>query len=173
MLKLLFYFLYFFIGKYLPKSNTKILGRCFRYFRYLLAKRIIFECGKNVNIERNVVIGFNNRIRIGNNSGIGVNCVVPNGTEIGENVMMGPEVIIFSQNHKFARTDIPMIKQGLDCKKKVVIGNDVWIGRRVMILAGVHIGNGVIIGAGAIVTKDVPNYAIVAGNPARIIRFRI
>lgn len=53
-----------------------------------------------------------------------------------------------------------------------IIGNDVWIGKRVIIKAGVHIGDGAIVGAGAVVTKDVPPYAIVAGVPARIIRYR-
>lgn len=57
-------------------------------------------------------------------------------------------------------------------KGKTIIGNDVWIGEGVRIMSGVHIGNGVIIGAGSVVTKDVPSYAIAAGNPARVVRFR-
>lgn len=57
-------------------------------------------------------------------------------------------------------------------KSKTIIGNDVWIGERAIILLGVNIGNGAVIGAGAIVTKDVPPYAIVAGVPAKIIRYR-
>lgn len=56
--------------------------------------------------------------------------------------------------------------------KPVHIGNDVWIGERVMIMGGLTIGNGAVIGAGAIVTKDVPPYAIVAGVPSKIIRYR-
>lgn len=56
--------------------------------------------------------------------------------------------------------------------QKVKVGNDVWIGTRAMIMGGVHIGNGAVVGAGAIVTKDVPPYAIVAGIPAKIIRYR-
>ena len=56
--------------------------------------------------------------------------------------------------------------------KRVKIGNDVWIGSRAMILGGVTIGDGAVIGAGAVVTKDVPPYAIVGGVPARIIRYR-
>ena len=56
--------------------------------------------------------------------------------------------------------------------KKVIIGNDVWIGSRVMVMGGVKIGDGAVIAAGSIVTKDVPPYAIVAGVPARLIKFR-
>ncbi len=55
---------------------------------------------------------------------------------------------------------------------KVIIGNDVWIGRSAIVLAGVKVGDGAVIGAGAVVTKDVPAYAVVAGNPARLIRYR-
>lgn len=56
--------------------------------------------------------------------------------------------------------------------KKTIIGNDVWVGRRAIIMPGVTIGDGAIIGAGAVVTKDVPPYAIVAGTPAKILRYR-
>lgn len=56
--------------------------------------------------------------------------------------------------------------------KEVIIGNDVWIGFRSMVLGGVNIGNGAVVAAGAVVTKDVPPYAIVAGVPARIIKYR-
>lgn len=56
--------------------------------------------------------------------------------------------------------------------RKVMVGNDVWIGTRAMIMGGITIGDGAVIGAGAIVTKDVPPYAVVAGVPARVLRYR-
>ena len=56
--------------------------------------------------------------------------------------------------------------------KRVTVGNDVWIGVRAMVMGGVTIGDGAVIGAGSIVTKDVPPYAVVAGVPAKIIRYR-
>ena len=90
---------------------------------------------------------------------------------IGENVMMGPDVTILSQTHNIERTDIPMGKQGMR-EAEVSIGNDVWIGMRSIIMPGVKIGDGAVIGAGAVVTKDVPDYAIVGGVPARIIKYR-
>ena len=86
--------------------------------------------------------------------------------------MMGPECIIYTANHSFKRIDIPMCEQGFDEIKPVKVGNDVWIGGRVTILPGVNIGDGVVIGAGAVVTKDIPKYAIVGGVPAKIIGYR-
>ena len=86
--------------------------------------------------------------------------------------MIGPEVIIYTQNHSFDRIDIPMCEQGFQEECKVEIGNDVWIGARVIILPGVKIGNGCVIGAGAVVTKDVPDYCVVGGNPAKILKVR-
>jgi maltose O-acetyltransferase len=87
--------------------------------------------------------------------------------------MMGPEVVIYSQSHKYDRTDIPMCEQGFSEYKEVVIGDDVWIGRRAIIMPGVHIGKGCIIGAGAVVTKDIPDYSVAAGVPARVVKSRI
>ena len=66
--------------------------------------------------------------------------------------------------------DKPMRLQGPQPVKPVTIGNDVWIGSRVTILPGVTIGNGVVIGASAVVTKDVPDNAVVGGNPAKILK---
>lgn len=85
--------------------------------------------------------------------------------------MMGPDVTILTHTHNIERTDIPMGQQGMRVAE-VVIGNDVWIGMRSIIMPGVCIGNGVVIGAGAVVTKDVPDFAIVGGVPARIIKYR-
>ena len=82
--------------------------------------------------------------------------------------MMGPEVQIYTRNHIFDRLDIPMIKQGLSEPKPVIIEDDVWIGARVVILPVVRIGTGSVIGACSVITKDVPPFAIAAGNPATV-----
>lgn len=100
-----------------------------------------------------------------------MNSFVNGPLKIGDNVMMGPDVTILTHTHVTDRVDIPMSEQGYRVAE-VVIGNDVWIGMRVVIMPGVRIGNGAIVGAGAIVTKDVPNYAIVGGVPAKIIKYR-
>jgi maltose O-acetyltransferase len=85
---------------------------------------------------------------------------------------MGPEVVIYTQNHSSKRTDITMQEQGFDNAKPVIIGNDVWIGRRVIILPGVIIGKGSVIGAGAVVSKNIPAYSVAVGNPAKVVKNR-
>ena len=86
--------------------------------------------------------------------------------------MMGPQCYIYTQNHEYSSIDKPMRLQGPQEIRPVSIGNDVWIGSRVTILPGVNIGDGAIIAAGAVVTKDVPSYAIVGGVPAKLLRMR-
>ena len=86
--------------------------------------------------------------------------------------MMGPYCTIYTQNHKYSDTSRPMNQQGFDEEKPVYIGNDVWIGGHVMILPGITIGNGSVIGGGSVVTRNVPDNAVVGGNPAKIIKYR-
>jgi len=83
-----------------------------------------------------------------------------------------PEVIILTVGHKYDRLDIPMLEQGHNEPEPVTIGDDVWIGTRAIILPGISIGKGAIIGAASVVTKDVSEYAIVCGNPAKVIKSR-
>lgn len=163
------YILYNCFAKYLPPSNSRI--KVFqKQLRALCARLMFNKCGKNVNIQKNAHITIG--ISIGDNSGIGTNCIVGRGTVIGDNVMMGPDCSIYTRNHKHDDVDTPMILQGYEKNKPVIIGDDVWLGARVIILPGVKIGSHSIIGAGAVVSKDVPEYAIVAGNPAVVKKFR-
>jgi acetyltransferase-like isoleucine patch superfamily enzyme len=90
------------------------------------------------------------------------------GITIGDHVMVGPYVVIASSNHAHHQTDAPMATVD-HIMAKVKIGNDVWIGAHAVITAGVTIGNGVVVAAGAVVTKDVADYQIVGGVPARLI----
>ena len=130
--------------------------------------------GESVNIENNAYIGNGRKISIGSNSGIGARFYVQNtNLRIGDYVMMGEEVLILGGGHKNDRLDIPMGKQGDLPLSELEICDDVWIGSRVIIFGKANrIGRGSIIGAGSVVTKSVPDYAVVAGNPAKIIRYR-
>lgn len=155
-------------AKHLPESYKFNLGQ--KKIRAFCGKLLLSKCGKGCNIEKNA--NFSYSVELGNNSGLGINCRISGKTIIGDNVMMGPNVCIFTANHAFDRIDIPMNQQGLTKEKPVIIEDDVWIGANVTILPGVKISRGAIVGAGAVVTKNIPQYAIVGGNPARVIKYR-
>lgn len=138
--------------------------------RAFCGKLILKECGKNVNIEKGA--RFGSELSLGDNSGIGINAQIAPYVTIGKDVMMGPDCMMYTTNHGMERTDIPMWKQKSSVPSPIVIDDDVWIGSRVIILSGVHIGKGSVIGAGSVVTKDVAPYSIVGGNPAKLIRIR-
>lgn len=157
------------IAKRLPESNSRHSFGA-RKLRAWCAGHMLKRCGQNVNVEKNA--SFGRGVTLGDYSGIGVNASIGEGTQIGNDVMMGPDCVIYTAMHNFDRTDVPMRMQGMTELKPVVIGNDVWIGGRVMIMAGVTIGDGSVIGAGSVVTHDVPPYAMVAGSPARVIKYR-
>jgi acetyltransferase-like isoleucine patch superfamily enzyme len=113
------------------------------------------------------------KLTIGNNVGINHYCFigVRGEIEIGDNVIFGPRVSMFSENHNFTDISIPIKHQGVT-KGKTKIGNDVWVGAGVSIMSGVTIGNGCVIAAGAVVTKDIEPYSIAGGVPARVIKSR-
>lgn len=165
--KKIFFILYKITASWLPISQRSRIAKSIRGF---WGKHIVEYCGKNVNFERNSVFGP--ELRIGDNSGIGINCEVYGPVTIGSDVMIGPEVVIYTSGHEYSRTDIPIRQQGGSEVKQVNIGNDVWIGRRAIIMPGVKIGNGCVIGAAAVVTRDVNDYSVVGGVPAKVIRER-
>ena len=110
---------------------------------------------------------YGQNIRIGKNVFINSGCCFQDqgGIDIGDNVLIGQQVVIATLNHDL----IPMRRANM-FPAPVKIGNDVWIGAHATILAGVTIGNGSVVAAGAVVTKDVPEMAVVAGVPAKIIK---
>jgi acetyltransferase-like isoleucine patch superfamily enzyme len=96
---------------------------------------------------------------------------------IGNHVMFGPQVTIRGGNHRFDLVGRYIDSISDDEKRHeddrgVIISDDVWIGGNATVLHGVHIGRGSVVAAGAVVTKSVPPYSIVAGNPARVVRAR-
>ena len=166
--KKILFVLYKITAAWLPISQRSKLAKKIRVF---WAKRIVSSLGDCANIERGAIFGP--QVSVGNRSGIGVNCELYGPVIIGNDVMMGPDVVIYTSGHKFDRIDVPMMDQGSIAPKPVRIGNDVWIGRRVMIMPGVTIGNGCVIGAGAVVTKDIPDYSVAVGVPAKVVKSRV
>ena len=161
--------LYTIFAKYLPISYRTPF-KVSKKIRTFFGGGILKSHGKNINIEHGAE--FNEFCTCGTNSSIGVNCRLYGSVEIGDNVMMGPECIFYTINHCHDRTDIPMICQGMTKPEKIIIEEDVWLGSRVIVLPGVVIGRGSIVGTGTVVTKSVPPYSIVVGNPGKVVRNR-
>lgn len=135
----------------------------------LLFYRRVFKIGTGTSFLMHVVIRYPGNVSIGRHSTINYDCVLDGrGAEIiiGNNVNIASEVMIWTQEHD---PDSPTHQT---ISKPVVIGDYAWIASRAIILPGVTIGEGAVVAAGAVVTKDVPPYAIVGGNPAKFIRER-
>jgi acetyltransferase-like isoleucine patch superfamily enzyme len=130
-----------------------------REFGWMQATSDLNDPGKGIVISDDVYIGP--RCYFGAGGGI----------TIGSKVVIGSSVELLAENHRFEESEIPIQDQGVS-RKGIVIEDDVWIGNSVIVLDGVHIGRGAVIGAGSVVTKDVPANAVVAGNPARLLRYR-
>lgn len=152
-----------------------------------LGNNVIFETGvlvfhpENIQIAENVYIGHNtilkgyyqNKMIIGHNTWIGQNCFFHSagGIEIGAAVGIGPLVKILTSAHQETDINKPVLFEPLSFKK-VILKDGCDIGVGTVILPGVTIGEGTIIGAGAVVTEDIPDYAVAVGSPAKVIRKR-
>lgn len=111
-------------------------------------------------------------ITAGDNCSFNTYCVVHGKVTLGNNVRIAPGAKIFGENHGFSRLDVPICTQP-NTSEGIVIEDDVWLGANCVVTDGVTIGAHSIIGAGSIVTKNVPPYSIVGGNPARVIKSRL
>lgn len=134
-----------------------------------LLRKIVHSIGSNVHFEPTFRCEFGFNISIGNNFYANFDCVMLDGgeIEIGNNVLFGPKVGIYTSNH--AIDAIERINGGCYAKK-VIIGDNVWVGAGVHINQGVTIGDNSIIGSGSVVIKNIPANVIAAGVPCKIIR---
>lgn len=108
-------------------------------------------------------------VLIGNSTRVGLGNTIIGPVTIGNNVNLAQGVVVTALNHNFEDVTMCIDEQGITTKP-VFIDDDVWVGANVSILPGVHVGRHSVVAAGAVVTKDVPDYSVVAGVPARIIR---
>ena len=102
---------------------------------------------------------------------VNINASIGGKISFGSNCIIGPNVLFRTSNHNYSKRDFLIKEQGHN-SDKIIICNDVWIGAAAVILPGVSLNDGCIVGAGSIVTKSVPAYHVVAGNPARFIKER-
>lgn len=182
LLKFLYMDLGFLIRRAFWKTVIQIDGGsigknfcCFGQVALMQSSRGAIRIGNDFKILRNATIntiekGF---IEIGDNVHVGESSMITayQKVKIGNNVMIGPHNIIVDLSHGKDRLDIPMRIQP-PTAKTIVIEDDVWISSNCVILPGVTIGKGSVIGAGAVVTKDIPAYAIAGGVPAHVLKWR-
>lgn len=137
--------------------------------REAVLKKLLGEIGENVFFEPSFRCEFGFNIKIGNNFYANFDCVMLDGggIEIGDNVLFGPRVGIYTSRHAY---DPKERAAGACFAKPVKIGNNVWIGGGVHIDQGVTIGDNCIIGAGSVITRDIPANVVAAGVPCRVIR---
>jgi len=126
--------------------------------------------GANSTIEDYCTINNGmGEILIGDNTRIGIGSVLIGPVHIGHNVRLAQNVVITSLNHNYSNISKPISEQGVHTET-ISIGDEVWIGANAVILPGILIGKHSVVAAGSVVTKDIPPYTVVAGNPARIIK---
>ena len=164
-----FYFLIYLLFFKNTPEDYRPYALFFPRVRRWLVTNYLKSCGKKLRVKSGAEISLN--AQVGNESELGTRCMIQANVTIGDHVIMGPDIKIYSRNHKSDRLDIPIQKQGKHYLN-TTIGNDVWIGANTIIVAGVNVGNHAIIAAGAIVTKDVQDFAVVGGCPAKVLKYR-
>lgn len=137
--------------------------------RVALLHEYLGKVGRNVWINKPFYCDYGSHIYLGDNFYANFDCIMldVNEIRIGNNVMLGPRVCIYTAGHPI---DKDIRNELLEYGYKVTIGDDVWIGGNTVINPGVTIGSNVVIGSGSVVTKDIPSNVVAAGNPCRVIR---
>ena len=134
-----------------------------------IIKTLLHKTGENFQIEPNFYCDYGYNIEIGENFYSNHNLVIldPAKVTFGKNTFIGPNCGFYTAEHPL---DFNIRNTGTEFAKPITIGDNVWIGGNVVVLAGITIGNNVVIGASSVVTKDIPENSIAVGNPCRVIR---
>lgn len=149
------------------------LFRILHFYAYAhVRERAKIAMGSTVHFAPNVSIRNGERIQIGAHAHIGERCFLWAGDStgrirIGEYALFGPEVFLTASNYGVEPGE-PIMHQA-KLESDIVIGRDVWLGARVIVVAGVEIGDGSVVGAGSVVTRSIPPGSIAVGSPARVV----
>lgn len=153
------------------KKKLKKLNEIDRweYEQVNLAAKEVIPNSQNIFVVPPFYCEYGTHISTGKNFFANYNCVMIDVAEIkiGDNCMFGPNVSLYTATHPIH----PATRNsGYEAGKSITIGDNVWIGGSVTIVPGVHIGSDVVIGAGSVVTSDIPDMVVAAGNPCKVIR---
>ncbi|MEZ5070255.1 MAG: acyltransferase [Bacteroidales bacterium] len=108
-------------------------------------------------------------VRIGHHTRVGIGSVIIGPVSIGNNVRLAQHVVLSGLNHNYEDVQVPISEQGVQTSD-IYIGDGTWIGANAIVLPGIFIGKHCVVAAGSVVTKDIPSYTVVAGNPARVMK---
>ncbi len=138
-------------------------------YRTQLLRELLGGCGESIYIEPPFRCDYGCNIYIGENFYANFDCIILDVAEvhIGSNVLLGPRVCLFTPWHPI---DPEIRNLRVEGGSPIVIGDNVWIGGNAVINPGVTIGNNVVIGSGSVVTHDIPDNVVAAGNPCRVLR---
>lgn len=164
--------------KNLTKDRAKVKDLCFEYnsippsdveTRTKLIKKILGKTGRRIYVESNFFCDYGYNIEVGDNFYINHNCVILDCAKVtfGKNVFIGPNCGFYTALHPL---DAKTRNKGIEYAKPIIVGDNVWFGGGVSVLAGVTIGDNTVIGAGSVVTKDIPSNTLAVGNPCKPIR---
>jgi acetyltransferase-like isoleucine patch superfamily enzyme len=132
--------------------------------------------GDNVLIARNTILSCKGgSISIGDNTNIGMNCLFQSESriEVGKNIVVASYCyLVAGGNHGIDRTDIPIIQQPPVSRGGIVVEDNCWLGARATVIDGVTVGHDTVLGAGAVAIRDVPEFSVAAGVPAKVIKNR-
>jgi maltose O-acetyltransferase len=163
-------------GLVAARTRAKVALREFNSFhdedndgRLRILRGLLAAMGEGVWVEPPFFCDYGDNIRLGDRVYFNTNCVLLDTAEvtIGNDVMFGPNVQVYTASHPLDHT---VRRAGLELARPIVIGDDVWIGGSAILCPGVRIGARSVIGAGSVVTRDVPEGMLAAGNPCRVIR---
>jgi acetyltransferase-like isoleucine patch superfamily enzyme len=162
------------VGMITFQQASEAISRVPLFFGYRVRQRfyrsLLESCGDRLEMNYGSTIG-ERESRIGSDVWIGKFSYIDL-AELGNHVLIAPHVCILAggRHHRMDRRDVPIRLQGNNPLRRTCIGSGAWIGTNAVVMADV--GEGAVVGAGSVVTRQVPPYAIVAGNPARVIRYR-
>ncbi|CAG8636623.1 11488_t:CDS:2 [Paraglomus brasilianum] len=139
--------------------------------RQTIIRELFGSIGKDFDIEPPFYCDYGYNIHIGDDffANFGLTILDCNKVEIGDRVLFAPNVSLYGPTHSVNPAD--RVSEDFELAYPIKIGNDVWIGGGVIILPGITIGDGATVGAGSVVTKNVEPYTVVAGNPAKFLRY--
>ncbi len=146
----------------------------FKFWMRRICKKAFDSFGEGSEFRPMAYAAYPKNIAIGRNVAIRSGCRLFADDRtfiiIGDDVLLGHGIHLYTNKHSFQRKGTPIVEQGYDKQENIILENGCWVGANSIVLPGVRVGVNAVVGAGSVVTKDVPDGVVVAGNPARRIK---